>query len=128
MTRQELIDTVAERFSVEPDFPWGTMEDGYVFRHRDSRKWFGVGMTVPYDRLGLAREGSVDIVDVKSGPLLQGSYLVLPGILPGYHMNKTHWLTILLDGTADDEAIRELLDISYELTKTRGHKNRGKTA
>lgn len=119
MTRQELLDTVAERFSVEPDYPWGTIEDGYVFRHRDSRKWFGVGLTVPYVRLGIERDGAADIVDVKCGPLLQGSYLCHPGILPGYHMNKMHWLTILLDGTADDGVIRELLDLSYELTRTR---------
>ena len=126
MTRRELIDTVAERFSVEPDCPWGAMEDGYVFRHRDSRKWFGVGMSVPYRRLGLERDGAADVVNVKSGPLLQGSYLSHPGVLPAYHMNKTHWLTILLDGTADDRVIRELLDISYELTKTHGNKHRGK--
>ena len=44
-------------------------------------------------------------------------YLLQPGILPGYHMNKEHWLTILLDGTAEDGLIRELFEISYSLTK-----------
>ena len=74
-------------------------------------------MRVRYDRLGIPREGSVEIVDVKTGPLLMGSYVGQPGILPGYHMNKNHWVTLLLDGTARDEMIRELLEISYDLTR-----------
>lgn len=36
---------------------------------------------------------------------------------PSWHMNKAHWLTVALDGTAEDEKIRFLVDMSYELTK-----------
>ena len=54
---------------------------------------------------------------MKCSPLMMGDYLQQPGILPGYHMNKEHWLTILLDGSAENELIRELLEISYSLTK-----------
>ena len=70
-----------------------------------------------YARLGIDREGAADLIDVKTGPLLMGSYLGQPGILPGYHMNKSNWVTVLLDGSAADETIRELLEISYELTR-----------
>ena len=37
-------------------------------------------------------EEIVYIMDVKCGPLLGGSYLGKPGVVPAYHMNKTHWL------------------------------------
>ena len=73
-------------------------------------------MRVKYRRLGLEREGAADIVDVKCGPLLMDAYRRQPGILPGYHMNKDHWITILLDGAAEDGLIRELLELSYDLT------------
>ena len=116
MTKSELLNFVRDTFSVDPDFPWGE-EEGFVLRHTNNRKWFAVGMNVRYLRLGIDREGSTDLIDVKCSPLMMGSYLQLPGILPGYHMNKDHWLTILLDGTAADDTIRELLEISYELTK-----------
>ncbi len=36
-------------------------------------------------------------------------------IIPGYHMNKTHWNTVYLDGKLDNDFIRELIDISYEI-------------
>ena len=106
MTKEELIRTVAERFSTEPEYPWA--DENFIFRHRSNRKWFAVAMRVAYRRLGLEREGAADIVDVKCGPLLMDAYRRQPGILPGYHMNKDHWITILLDGSADDALIREL--------------------
>jgi predicted DNA-binding protein (MmcQ/YjbR family) len=36
-------------------------------------------------------------------------------ILPGYHMNKEHWNTILLDGNLPDELILKFIDDSYDL-------------
>ena len=115
MTRQQLLSYVSDYYSVEPDCPWD--DENYVLRHGNNRKWFAVGLLIPYQRIGIARDGSVDIIDVKCSPLMMGPYLQLPGILPGYHMNKDHWLTILLDGSAADDTIKELLEISYEMTK-----------
>ncbi len=37
------------------------------------------------------------------------------GILPGYHMNKQHWNTVLMDGSVRNDLVRELLDHSYGL-------------
>jgi predicted DNA-binding protein (MmcQ/YjbR family) len=36
-------------------------------------------------------------------------------VRPGYHMNKRHWNTVDLDGTVDDEDLREMIDHSYDL-------------
>ena len=36
-------------------------------------------------------------------------------ILPGYHMNKQHWNTLVLDGKLDPKLVFELIDHSYEL-------------
>jgi predicted DNA-binding protein (MmcQ/YjbR family) len=36
-------------------------------------------------------------------------------ITPGYHMNKRHWNTVLLDGSVPSELVRELIDHSYDL-------------
>ena len=37
------------------------------------------------------------------------------GIIPGYHMNKKHWNTVLLDGSVPSTLIREFIDHSYGL-------------
>ncbi len=38
-----------------------------------------------------------------------------PEILPGYHMNKKHWNTVVFNGSVDDKMICKLIDHSYEL-------------
>ena len=37
------------------------------------------------------------------------------GIIPGYHMNKKHWNTVLMDGSVRDALVAELLGHSYAL-------------
>ena len=36
-------------------------------------------------------------------------------ITPGYHMNKRHWNTLVLDGSLPSKLVRDLIDHSYEL-------------
>lgn len=43
-------------------------------------------------------------------------------ITPGYHMNKRHWNTLVLDGSVPSKLIRELIDHSFELVTARGRK------
>jgi predicted DNA-binding protein (MmcQ/YjbR family) len=38
-----------------------------------------------------------------------------PSIIPGYHMNKRHWNTLILDGSLPDDLIFSLVDESYGL-------------
>lgn len=37
------------------------------------------------------------------------------GVKPGYHMNKKHWNTVMMDGTVPDNLTKELIDHSYDL-------------
>ena len=117
MTKDELIEYTQNRFGSEPEYLWESNPNTFVFRHQNNRTWFAVVMDVQHAKLGLPGVGDVFIMDVKCGPLLGGSYFGNPGILPAWHMNKNHWIGALLDGTAADDTIRELLEISYDLTK-----------
>jgi predicted DNA-binding protein (MmcQ/YjbR family) len=38
-----------------------------------------------------------------------------PAVEPGYHMNKRHWNTVVLDGSLDDELVKQMLEDSYDL-------------
>ena len=37
------------------------------------------------------------------------------GIRPGYHQNKRHWNTVDLDGSVEDDLVRDLISDSYDL-------------
>ncbi|WP_118951195.1 MmcQ/YjbR family DNA-binding protein [Taibaiella helva] len=43
-------------------------------------------------------------------------------IIPGYHMNKKHWNTVIVDGSLGDKLIKELIDHSYDLVKPKTKK------
>ncbi|HPE55190.1 MAG TPA: MmcQ/YjbR family DNA-binding protein [Bacteroidales bacterium] len=38
-----------------------------------------------------------------------------PGVIPGYHMNKKHWNTVIVDGSIEDGVLQSWIDHSYEL-------------
>jgi predicted DNA-binding protein (MmcQ/YjbR family) len=40
---------------------------------------------------------------------------IFPAIIPGYHMNKEHWNTVILDGTVPEGEIQRMIDNSYQL-------------
>lgn len=42
-----------------------------------------------------------------------------PAITAGYHLNKQHWNTVLLDGTVPDRLVREMVEDSYDLVRAK---------
>ena len=36
-------------------------------------------------------------------------------VLPGYHLDKRHWNTVVIDGSLTEEAIRDMIEDSYDL-------------
>ena len=49
-------------------------------------------------------------------PIMIGSLRLQDGFFSAYHMNKDAWISILLDRPDLDESIKNLLNLSYELT------------
>jgi predicted DNA-binding protein (MmcQ/YjbR family) len=45
-----------------------------------------------------------------------------PCVLPGYHMDKKHWNTVIVDGSTDDKLLKEWIDDSYELVLKKSKK------
>ena len=122
MTRQELIHYIFDTYSVEPDYPFPRDDVSCVFRHIDNRKWFGIAMAIPYRTLGINRKGNVNILNIKCSPVVIGPLRGKPGFRPAYHMNKDKWITVLLDGSAGQEEIISLLDMSYSMTASKVRK------
>ncbi len=115
MDRRRLRQYIAEVYNVDGEFPWEDSEH-MVFRHRGNRKWFALILDAPKRSLGLQEEGRLDVLNVKCGPVLSGTLRGEPGIFPAYHMNKSHWVSIALDGSADEAKLKLLLDTSFDLT------------
>ncbi len=117
MTRAELESYIEETYGISPDYPFSDDLVTAVFRHPGNRKWFALAMHIPKEKLGIREDGRIDVVNVKCPPEVIESYRGHPGIYPAYHMNRNHWLSLILDGRLDESVLTFLLGISYDLTK-----------
>lgn len=119
MSRQTVFDYVREKYQSVPEYLWKNGPKDAVFRHVDNGKWYAVVMNVAKKRLGMNGTENIDLMNVKIPPEMAGVLRSKKGIFPAYHMNKEHWISVLLDGSIDEEQICYLLDLSFELTGNR---------
>ena len=38
-----------------------------------------------------------------------------PAVIPGYHLNKRHWNTVVIDGSLPEQMIKDMIEDSYDL-------------
>jgi len=112
--RERIQHLIQDTYGTEAEHLWVKYPEFSVFRHPGSRKWYAIIMNVSKNKLGLDGDQIVDVLNVKCSPAMIGSLLSEKGFLPAYHMNKSTWISILLDETVPDDAIHPLLDLSYD--------------
>ncbi len=109
-----VLDFVKCRWQTVPDLPWGD-PDSAVLRHADNRKWYALLMRLPASRLGLDSPEPVEVLNLKCDPVLIGSLRGQNGVYPAYHMNREHWISVLLRD-APEALVCELIEMSFALT------------
>ncbi len=94
-----------------------------MLRHADNRKWFALVMRVSRRKFGLDSDEVIDIVNLKLPTEMFGSFGRADGVYPAYHMNKLHWISVLLPDAADS-TVGFLTNVSYDATKTKTAKRK----
>ena len=107
LTREEAISFCLTLKDVYEDCPFRD-PNWTVIRHRANKKVFAW----IYEK-----DGRIWI-NVKCDPQWRDFFRsAFPSVVPGYHLNKEHWNSIILDGTVPEKEIRKMIGESYELTK-----------
>ena len=114
--REKILEYVKENFGTSPEYLWQKTPDTAVFRHSENKRWYAIIMDISKRKLGIDSDEFVDIINVKCDPVLIDSLIKNKGYLRAYHMNKTKWLSVLLDGTVALDEIISMINLSYELT------------
>ncbi len=119
----KLLRYAKRAYSTAPEYLWARLPDAAILRRPDNRKWYALVMKLERARMGLSGEGVVDVLNIKCDPDMGTMLRGMDGFYPAYHMNKTKWISVLLDRTVKKDMILDLLDASFALTapkKTRG--------
>jgi len=111
MKRRELIEYCLTLPFAYEDYPFDTVIDDNAWtamRHGANKKCFAF-ITVYNGKL---------IANLKCEPneadLLRHIY---KDVTPGYHMNKDHWNTVVIDGDVSEDELKRMIENSYNLIK-----------
>lgn len=115
MTRQEILTWVKNEYHTEPEYQWAKFPGYAVLRNKDD-KWYGIIMDVPKRKFAIDSDEIVDVLNVKADPTMTDLLVGQAGFYRAYHMNKTQWISIFLDGSVSDEVIKNMLADSYDKT------------
>lgn len=115
---EAILTHVQDYYDCVVDHPFASHPQYTVLRHRHTRTWFGLLMRISEYTLGVSDSSrEVLVLNLKVAPEDVDFLRSLPGFAPAYHMNKTHWISVILDGTVMDEQVEELIATSYALTE-----------
>lgn len=103
MNIEQLREYILQKPAITEGFPFG--EDTLVFKVND-KIFFLAGL-----------DSSPLQFNVKCDPdkAIELREAYPESVLPGYHMNKKHWNTIIVDGRLSAKQLKEIIDDSYKL-------------
>lgn len=108
-TREDTIQACLSLPFVYEDYPFHD-PNWTVMRHRENQKLFAAIFQ---------RDGRIWI-NLKAEPLAGDLWRQMyPAVVPAYHMNKKHWISVILDGSLDDGIVLRLIQDSFALTAPR---------
>jgi len=106
-TRQEAVKFCLSLENTYEDYPFHDI-NWTIMRHRGNQKMFAA----IYEHLGNIW------INVKCDPNLAHMWRsTYKSVVPAYHMNKSHWNSIILDRSIPADEIKNMIADSYELTK-----------
>lgn len=113
MTKKFFLQQGIAQVDAVCDCPFDGDTNSTILRHQKSRKWFAL----VYERDGAA------YANLKCEPMQADFWRsVYAEVTPAWHMNKTHWNTVRLDGSVPDAVLCEMLADSYALTAAKPRK------
>lgn len=111
-----LAKMIEEAYGDLPEFLWEKTPNTAVFRNPKNKKWYAAILAIPKNKISMGDE-QVDVLNVKLDKNKIEQLLQQQGYYKAYHMNKTYWISIILDDTLDDERIMTLIKESHQFTE-----------
>ena len=113
----KVIDYIKTKYNDDVEYLWENFPDNAIARRKDNKKWYLAILTVAKDKLGLESNEKIEVIDLRVKYDELPELIKQKNIYPAYHMNKKHWITLLLDGSSSLDEIYKRIDESYILAE-----------
>lgn len=113
-----VIEYIKNQYGDELEFLWPKFPNNAIWRRKDNKKWYSLIISLPRNKLKQAGDGIVEIIDVR---ITEDDLKLIDNksILEAYHMNKKHWITLIMDNSLDNAFVFNLIDKSYILANNK---------
>ena len=118
MKKQQFLSYCLNTYGTSPDYPFDEDFETAVLSHADNLKWYASVMRVSRSKVRLDSDEVIDVVNLKLPTEMFGSFGASDGVYPAYHMNKLHWISVLLPDAPDD-VVQFLTNVSFEATRAK---------
>ena len=109
-----IINYIRKKYQRELEFLWN--DKNAIVRNTNNNKWFILFMIISKNKLGDFEDKNVEIINLKYPTDRIDNLIDNKYIFKGFHMNKKHWITIVLDEKLETAELLKLIDISYILS------------
>ena len=125
---------ISREYGVDVEFPWEKYPGNGTFKCSENGKWFAALLTVEFGKLASGADEAdantsgaeiatrkyddeeiVEVINLKADPDQIPELTKIPGVYPAWHMNKKHWISVILDDTLTDAQAFDLIRESYRL-------------
>lgn len=115
--KEELLKYTTNVHGTIPETPFEKLPTSYTVKTHNKNKWYGLFMDITYKQLGIDNQDTVHILNVKNHPEKIEELIDYIHFFPAYHMNKKHWITIVLNKSTDVELVKKMIDDSYSIVE-----------
>ena len=113
---KEVLKYIKDKYGDKEEYLWEKFPETAAIRNKKNNKWYAVLMVIEESKLGIDSNNKVEVIDLKCHKERIQNIIDNKQIFPGYHMNKSSWITIKLDGSMKLKEIYKLIDISYNIS------------
>lgn len=110
-----VIDYCRNKYGDEVEYLWKDTPRNGICRRKDNKKWYLALLSVKGSKLGQSTDDIIEVINLRVPADNMQNLLNNPNIYPAYHMNKKHWISIILDGSVSIKNICESIDTSYDI-------------
>ncbi|MHA3226299.1 MmcQ/YjbR family DNA-binding protein [Globicatella sulfidifaciens] len=115
--RERVFDFVRAELNTKLETPWDKHPEFYVMKTANRQKWYGLMMRISYQLLDPQQSGIVDVLNLKAPPLKIVDLIDYQTFYPAYHMNKKHWVSVVVDEKINLKQLQALIRQSYQLVE-----------
>ena len=113
---KEIINYINNKYGDKLEFLWEKSPKNAVIRRKSSNKWYAVILTIYKRKLNLDSDEIIEVINLHNTVEEIKKLIDNKQYFPAYHMNKKHWISVILDERVADDTVKSLIDLSFELT------------